>query len=81
MSNPWIIFQDLIASTRRTIAKVISTSGTTGRVQVLQTGESTNIYVESNGSTYANDSYVYIEDGVIVGQAPNLRSSVTELLS
>lgn len=79
--NPWILFEKLISSKRRTIAKVSFTNASTGRVQVLQVGDSTPIYVESNGTTYANDSYVFIENGVITGQAPNVRTVVTELLS
>lgn len=81
MANPWVIFEKLLTRDRRTIAKVISTNVTTGRVLVEQVGDSTQIYVEANGNTYAADSYVFIEGGIISGQAPTLRTSVTELLS
>lgn len=79
--NPWILFEKLISSKRRTIAKVSFVNPSTGKVQVLQVGDSVPVYVESNGATYANDSYVFIENGAITGQAPNVRTVVTELLS
>jgi hypothetical protein len=81
MSNPWVIFEKLITKTKRTIAQVITTNATTGRVNILQVGDDSPIYVESNGSSYANGSYVFIEGGVIVGQAPNVREITTEFLT
>lgn len=81
MANPWTIFEDLIAKDKRIICKVVSTNATTGRISVIQVGYTTAIYVESNGSSYANDSFVFVEGNVIVGQAPTIRSSYTELLT
>lgn len=79
--NPWIEFQKLISGSRRTIGKVDSINSITGRIRVIQVGDSTPIYVESNGTTYALNSYVFIENGAITGQATNVRTVVTELLS
>lgn len=79
--NPWVEFQKLISGARRTIGRVDAINSTTGRVRVIQVGDETPIYVESNGTTYALNSYVFIESGVITGQATNVRTVVTELLS
>jgi len=81
MANPWKNFYALIKGGRKSIALVISTNSDTKRVLVQEAGSSTQVYVESNGSDYADGSYVYIEGGIITGQAPELRSVVTELLS
>lgn len=81
MANPWTSFYELIKGSKRSIAYVVSTDSNTKRVLVTEFGASNNIYVESNGSTYANGSYVFIESGVIVGQAPDLRTITTELLT
>lgn len=81
MANPWTTFQELITMSRRTIAQVISTNNTTERVFVQNVGSTDTIIVESNGSSYSDGSYVYIENNVIVGSAPSVRTSVTELIS
>lgn len=81
MANPWVTFESLLTRSRRTIAQVQSTDGVSGRVNVIQVGDSSPILVESNGSTYVNNTYVFIEGGIIVGQATNVRTIVTELLS
>lgn len=79
--NPWVSFLDLLSKDKRIIAKVQSTNVITGRISVIQVGGINVIYVESNGSEYVNDSYVFVEGGVIIGQAPNIRTLTTELLN
>lgn len=78
--NPWVSFLDLLSKDKRVIAQVQSTDVITGRVFVIQVGSTNQIRVESNGSDYADDSYVFVEGGVIIGAAPNVRTVTTELL-
>lgn len=78
--NPWTSFIGLLSKDKRIIAKVQSTDVITGRINVLPMGSTTQIRVESNGSEYADNSYVFIEGGIITGEAPNIRTMTTELL-
>lgn len=81
MANPWTTFNDLLSRGQRTIARVISTDPGTGKIAVAQIGDSMTVHVESNGSAYLDNSYVFIENGIITGQAPNIRVTPPELLS
>lgn len=78
--NPWVSFLDLISKDKRIIAQVQSTDATTKRINVIPAGSIDQIRVESNGSDYTDLSYVFIEAGIIVGEAPNIRAIATELL-
>ncbi len=78
--NPWVTFNELISSEKRTIAEVLG-SEASGKIRVMQLGETVATYVESNGGSSAPGSYVFIEGGIIVGQAPEIRAIATELLS
>lgn len=78
--NPWVSFSELLLKDKRIIAQVQSTDVITGRVNVLPMGSVTQIHVESNGSEYADSSYVFVEGGIITGEAPNIRTMNTELL-
>lgn len=78
--NPWVSFLDLMSKDKRIIAQVQSTDATTKRINVIPVGSADQIRVESNGSDYMDLSYVFIEGGVIVGEAPNIRNIAIELL-
>jgi len=80
MANSWAMFEELMQKSRRTICKIVSTDSATKRVLVEQSGDLVRLYVESNGTTYVNGSYVFVEGGVIVGQAPTVREIVSEIL-
>jgi hypothetical protein len=78
--NPWVSFLNLISKDKRIIAQVQSTDAITKRINIIPVGSVNQIRVESNGSDYADLSYVFVEGGVIIGEAPNIRSVTTELL-
>lgn len=66
MPNIWKQFSDLVAKPQRQVATVLSVSGDVARVQLPGGGELQALGAATPGQK------VFVRDGVIEGEAPNL---------
>lgn len=79
--NAWKTFVQLISEDKKWIAKIISTNATTKKVTVQEVGTTGSVIIESNGTVYVADTFVYVQGTTITGQAPEISSAVKEIIS
>ena len=81
MANSWTILKEILGSDKKWIGKVISTNNVTKKTEILPIGSITPLMIDSNGTVYANDTYVSVEGGIIVGQSPQIGEATKEIIS
>ena len=77
MSNPWVEFMRLIPRRAMLVGEVLSVDlGThTSVVSLVGGGD-----IRARGDSVAEGSMCYIEDGVVISEAPQLPASSVEIL-
>lgn len=79
MANPWTSFINLLRKSPRWIGKVLSyTNGKAVVTTPIGAGGGGDEVVVCATSEYVVDDYVFIENGVIVSKAPDLRLAAQE---
>ncbi len=81
MANPYALFKQLLPSARKWIGVITIIDADTGRITVQVPGSAEDIIVSGGGGSYEVGDYVFIKNGVIEGDAPELATIVNEEVS